>query len=220
MQRAFASFLLVLGLAGCGGRSLPATLTDGAPAPDVSPGAGGSGNTTPPVIPPTVPTCVLALKVDSCCPSPTPVTAAELAKDKCLVPWPYHAAQPDGCVPPPCPEIVCDWREPPTRTAKGLPDGSCAFESECETDADCAMALAWSICGCGCVQGVPRTLLDPGRCLTEPQAGPPAGEGCSPVCDASELPCSLSCLEGWSGTRCEPSKTNAAYNVCILVGSK
>jgi len=219
MQRT-TILLLVLAFTGCGGRSLPASLTDGAPAaPDAT--LGGGGSTAPPVAPPTVPRCELALKLDVCCPSPTPVTTTQLAQDKCLVPWPYHATPPAGCAPPPCPEIVCDWREPPTRTVKGLPDGSCAFESECETDADCTTALAWSICGCGCVQGVPRAMLDPARCLTAPQADPPAGDGCSPICDASQLPCSQSCLDpGWSGTRCEPSKTNGAYNVCILVGSK
>jgi hypothetical protein len=220
MHRGFAFIVVTLIVAGCGGRSLPASaVSDGAPAPDVSAGAGR--NTAPPPAPPaTLPRCVLALKVDSCCPSPTPVTTTELAQDPCLVPWPYHAAQPDGCVPPSCPEVVCDWREPPTRTAKGLPDGTCTWDSECQTDADCAMALAWSTCGCGCVQGVPRALLDPTSCLTEPQADPPPGDGCSPICDAMAPPCSQSCVAGWTGTRCEPSKTNSAYKVCILVGSK
>ena len=209
--------LLASTIVGCSTRPVP-TAADGAA---ISPWADGQPvpdrpQTTLPV-PPTIPECIVALKLDTCCASPTPVAKAALAQDPCLVPYPYHAAPPPACTPS-CGEIACDWAEPPTRLAQGLPNGTCTWKSECQADSDCVMALAWNICGCDCVQG--RTLLDPSRCLTEPQPGPPAG-GCTPVCDAMGLPCSSACVAtNWIRAFCDTSKADSHYRVCNLVGGK
>ena len=78
-------------------------------------------------------------------------------------------------MPPPvwsraCKYLDCEFVPPLTRFVGRVPDGTCQFLSECETDDDCVWALDAREC-CGCPAYYPRSLLATDRCLAALEPG-------------------------------------------------
>jgi hypothetical protein len=130
--------------------------------------------------------CVLAQHVDQCCSDPVPAAQRELDSNPCLQRWGRAsdvAACPNAqpCNLRVCPDnfVLGQWTRAVGRSGSG-----CAFQHECNTDADCGFASNRSRC-CACPEWVPRQLMANDACYV------PEGQTVSSACDAcvEALPC-------------------------------
>ncbi len=209
LMRATTPILIALILAGCEGRQVPtppgATVADGGlqKGPSVEAGAYWSGDAVPKnkgvdLAPPVVSGggCLVAIRVDICCPQPVAAAQQQLSQDPCLVPW-ASLGLPHGCTKKPdCSNVKCKAPAPASRLVKVGPGGVCVFTSECTSSSQCGVATDVRRC-CSCPEGYPRSMLgDP--CLVPygdgPKAGPPCpnpnlcAQACGACYDSGEYP--------------------------------
>jgi hypothetical protein len=114
--------------------------------------------------------CLIAARVDECCPTPLAATRRALEADACLAEYPLMlsaqeiiARCPDAD-PDQCALVDCAAPDLPSRLVARNASGECEFVSECSGDADCTLALALDRC-CPCPDSYPKTLVDEERCL-------------------------------------------------------
>jgi len=112
---------------------------------------GGSGGASPVA----ANDCIVALRIDQCCDEPVLKRELELANDSCVVAWTHRNSVPAdvrttckaramGCE-----TVRCTTPPVPSRVAAPLPDGSCSYADECESDLGCDLARdASEFCGC------------------------------------------------------------------------
>ena len=137
--------------------------------------------------------CVVAIRVDICCPQPVPALAQQVSQDPCLVPW-VSVGLPNGCSKKPdCSNVKCTAPLAASRLVKAVPGGGCLFVSECGTSSQCGVATDVRKC-CGCPEGFPRTMMSGDSCLVPygdgPKAGPPCPNPnlCAQACGACYSP--------------------------------
>ena len=116
------------------------------------------------------PLCVVARRLDQCCAPYKPVTLEELAGDECMFQYPavlVDRARAERCIAKRgnCAAVTCPIDSaPPSRLAAPDAAGVCRFVDECQTAADCVLALAEGRC-CECRSSVPSGLLEVNRCV-------------------------------------------------------
>lgn len=148
------------------------------------------------------PSCVIAVRVDDCCTTANVHTQAEVDSDPCLEAWP-HSAIPGACRAKwtdECDLADCTFVEPPSRSVK-LEGDFCRFVDECETAADCVVAVDRRLC-CGCAQAYPRASLGEDSCLAQegaPWSGTPEeciiGECSLELCNECQPPPAVECVQ-------------------------
>lgn len=153
--------------------------------------------------------CVAARRIDDCC-QPWIAVEQEMAQaEPCIValgePWPE--GRPLAlCMPDvDCALVDCAPPAPTSREAlRG--DGACMFADECETDADCVLALESTSC-CACLVSMPKRIVDQALCVTaegeSPDSSVCGGDDCATVlCAECEAPAEPTCAMGDDYNRC------------------
>ena len=191
--------VLALLVSGCGGRSLPGgPVSDGAAADAGPPTADGAPPQTG---------CMIAIRTDHCCTAPGPASAQQVNKDPCLVPYPAtNATISAACKakwPKECELIDCGHARPASRLVKDVPGGGCAWQSECDSDADCTVALDARQC-CTCGAAYPKSLVATEACLHDTTVNHPPPAHCRPA--------------GCAAVKCKPC-TAAEPQVSCVAGS-
>lgn len=190
-------------LAACGARPTAVGVEGEPGAPPAEPPAessttttttsSGSGFTRPSPAPEGG--CVVALRLDVCCPIPEPLDESAVAADPCLVPYPYDFNA--GVTPPVCEArrpLPCDdgcgplnKRPASVFAARDGQTGQCAFADECATDADCQLAVDLRFC-CLCDDAWPVRYVEAEACVypTDRSADWAGPDACRPAaCDDS-----------------------------------
>lgn len=163
---------LVASTTACGDRLISVDPDGGAPGRSPDSATPNPDASLPmPDAPQTTPTCVIAIRVDDCCTVAKAHTQTEVDADPCLVLWPSAVGMPQAsmaCVakwPKECELVDCTFSGPPSRVV-ALKEGTCQFQDECQSNADCAIATDTKQC-CACPLVYPRALLEQGVCLNE-----------------------------------------------------
>jgi hypothetical protein len=149
----------------------------------VSAGSGGAGGQRDPDDPIDDQACVVAQRIDACCPTWVAVEHGEARSQPCLVA--IGESQPNNqvrtqCAPQVCTDVVCPAvDEPPTRVAfKG--DGLCMLGDECFGPGECTIAYDATAC-CPCPEAMPKSIVELEPCLVP--EGMTAPETCqTPAC--------------------------------------
>lgn len=115
--------------------------------------------------------CVVARKLDECCPRFVPAFRAQLDADECLVAYgsPVDPKLSQKCFEKAgdrCALVDCAVQpEPPSRHAADVGNNRCVFTDECGSKAeDCVLAFDGSAC-CSCLTAMPADLVASSRCL-------------------------------------------------------
>jgi len=158
--------------------------------------------------------CLVARRLDRCCPVYEAVRQSALADDPCLVADPgppldatlaqdCYARSPDSCA-----GVACNEAAPPSRLSEPDGTGGCRFTDECQSAADCVIAIDSRQC-CTCGASMPKALLEHDVCFAVEGSTPPPGADC-PGCSLPVL-CGMcvpppelpSCVLGDALNRCE-----------------
>jgi hypothetical protein len=155
--------------------------------------------------------CVVARRLDECCPMWAAVSRADAYADPCLhaigEPLPSGGLA-QGCTPEFCPDVLCVEEQPPSRVAEPFgASGECGFADECHAEGSCAVGWDMTSC-CPCPGSQPQILIDREPCLigeTDTANDLPA------VC---YKPCPVECgvCPGFSPPICAASD---ALNACL-----
>ena len=125
----------------------------------LSSGSGGAGGTHEVDDPIDDQVCVVAQRIDACCPTWVAVEHGEARTQPCLVeigePQPSQKER-TQCAPQVCTNVLCpEENEPPTRVAfKG--DGMCMLGDECFGPGECTIAYDATAC-CPCPESMPKS---------------------------------------------------------------
>jgi hypothetical protein len=119
--------------------------------------------------------CMMGSVVGACCGGASPMKSADVATDPCLLPFPDVSGTADGCATmPDCSGTQCGMLDTPIpRTAELGPDGQCVAVDECETAADCVIAVNSASC-CSCPEAFPKRMLEQEPCITTHVGAPSA----------------------------------------------
>jgi hypothetical protein len=135
--------------------------------------------------------CVVATRIDECCPSWQPVPRGEALQDPCLVAigerLPFDSAA-QSCLPPFCPEGFCPQALQPSQLAEPSgADGECVFVDECRAESDCVLAIDDGKC-CPCPQNLPAPLVEREPCLRDATEAWQSLDECSIPCPLIACP--------------------------------
>jgi hypothetical protein len=207
MMRLFVVLAAVLGVA-CGGGSPSNTLGgkgDGSlrkNPPDGKVGATDTGYVSNSA------RCLVAVRVNTCCPVPVAAPRDRVLEDPCLVPWPAEEI-PEGCEPTGCPS-TCIPVEPVSRLAEPDPEGGCRFANECNQDSDCATGFDRRRC-CSCAAAVPKALITADPCVVRVDSDLASPAACRARCP-DDCP---GCPPFWVTPRCMEAVLALHRNRCV-----
>jgi hypothetical protein len=150
--------------------------------------------------------CVVAQRLDACCPTWVAVEHGEARTQPCLVeigePQPSQQERAQ-CAPQVCTNVLCPAEnEPPTRVAfKG--DGMCMLGDECFGPGECTIAYDATAC-CPCPESLPKSIVELEPCLvpegmSAPETCPQVACGLCGLCPPVDAP---SCPITDALTRC------------------
>jgi hypothetical protein len=171
-----------------------------------SSGGGGAGGTREVDDPIDDQVCVVAQRIDACCPTWVAVEHGEARTQPCLVeigePQPSQQERAQ-CAPQVCTNVLCpEQNEPPSRVAfKG--DGMCMLGDECFGPGECTIAYDATAC-CACPKSMPKSIVELEPCLvpegmSAPATCPQVACGLCGQCPPVEAP---SCPITDAPTRC------------------
>jgi len=152
--------------------------------------------------------CLVAVRVNICCPIPVAAERDQIIEDPCLVPWPAETI-PEGCEPTGCPS-ACPPVEPVSRVAEPDPEGGCRFVDECARDDDCAAALDRRRC-CACPAAVPKALIAADPCVVRVDSNLASPSACRAGCPDECPPCP----PFWVTPRCTDAVLALDRNRCV-----
>jgi hypothetical protein len=155
--------------------------------------------------------CVVAQRIDECCPHYIAVESAEAKAEPCIValgePRPV-GSELDECMPEQnCALVDCAPPDEPTSLSVFRGDGACMFTDECMTAADCVLATERTHC-CSCPVSMPKSLVDQELCITAEGESPDfatcGGNNCFAVlCAPCQQPLEPTCamVDGYKRCR-------------------
>lgn len=157
--------------------------------------------------------CVVATRLDDCCPRWYTMSRDEALSDPCALAIGEPAPSGDeanGCAPQVCTDVLCqELGDPPSRVARPGPSGECIYADECNAEASCVIAMDITRC-CPCYTSMPKELVDREPCLVEAtMSARPAQctfpQACALVdcAECPEQPAEPSCLVRDSTSLCQ-----------------